>query len=65
MILKEFVNEAVAAVTVASVVPEEVTESANTIITRRDPSSVEFGDDKERVEEDKEQNTKEKLVFSI
>merc|ERR1712013_522071 len=64
-VVKEHIDEAAAAVTVASVAPEEVTESANTIITRRDPSSIEFGEDKEKVAEEKEQNTKEKLVFSI
>merc|ERR1712115_237176 len=64
-VVKDLVGEAVAAVTVPSVVPEEVTEPANTIITRRDPSSIEFGEDKENIAEDKEESTKEKLVFSI
>jgi len=62
-VAKELVGEAVAAVTVAAA-PEAVTEPTNTIITRRDDSSIEFGDEKE-VEVQTEQNTKEKLVFSI
>ena len=66
-VVKEFVPEPVAAVPVAAV-PETVTEPAvveadNSIITRRDPSSIEFGDDNKTDTE--VQNTKEKLVFSI
>jgi len=67
-VVKEFVGEAVAAIPVAAI-PEAVTEPAavaNSIITRRDPSSIEFGEDEEKdAEEQKVQNTKEKLVFSI
>jgi len=66
-VVKDLVGEAVAAVTVAPVAPEEVTEPTNTIITRRDPSSIEFGEDKEKEEEEgnKEESTNEKLVFSV
>jgi len=64
-VVKDHVEEAVATVTVAPAA-EEVTEPVNTILTRKDPSSVEFGEDEEKkVEETKEQNTKEKLVFSV
>merc|ERR1712115_333777 len=65
-VVKELVGESVAAVTVASVAPEEVTEPANTIITRRDPSSIEFGEDEEKEEKEgnKKESTNEKLVFS-
>merc|ERR1712115_397401 len=65
-VVKELVGEAVVAVTVPSVAPEEVTEPTNTIITRRDPSSIEFGEDEEKEEKEgnKKESTKEKLVFS-
>merc|ERR1712024_14163 len=64
-VVKELVGESVAVATVAAS-PEEVTESSNNIITRRDPSSIEFGDDKEKeVEEERGESTNEKLVFSV
>merc|ERR1712025_108733 len=53
-VVKELVGESVAVATFAAS-PEEVTESSNNIITRRDPSSIEFGDDKEKEVEEKEE----------
>jgi len=67
-VVKEFVGESVAAVPVTEA-PEPVTEAAvttpaNTILTRRDPSSIEFGEDEKEEKETKEETKREKLVFS-
>jgi len=69
-VIKEFVAEPVPAVPVTET-PETVTETApvetaNSIITRRDPSSVEFNEDKPKsTDESKEEvPVNEKLVFS-